>query len=416
MHLMRRIRELDGLRAAAIFGVFAVHFRPLHNHAFDVLGLGWIGVDLFFGLSGFLITTILMGLRGREAPFKTFYSRRTLRIFPPYYLVLALLLLLTFLHKEPIAYRQTFRDGLFLSSVHSSQVKLVFQRLFLHDALSPSTQPFQPLAAQYYVPEFGPCHGAFWSLSVEELFYLVWAPVILKGSRRTILLSSIVPLVICPILRGLAHTPSFAEAFGFFFRFDSLAAGGCVALLLLAMESGRLNKRTLDRGLVLTIVFCSLVFVFLIWYCSAFRGAEVRSAWVFSVLGFTSLSLLCASVVGVCVRWSGSPSISSRLLRSKLAVCLGTISYMMYLTYLPIYVVVQLIFLNFVGKSSGLEGLEANTGLVILQGALAVLCTIALAGLSWRYFETPILRLKDRRFPTSAPYGTKRPLAEEQQS
>jgi peptidoglycan/LPS O-acetylase OafA/YrhL len=398
---MRRIEELDGLRAIAIFVVFGVHLRPFHSHAFNLLGLGWSGVDLFFGISGFLITTILLGLRGHQAPYQTFYWRRILRIFPPYYAALALLLLVSLLHRENVFYRQPIRDSLFLSSARPELVRLAFQRL-LHGNLGHWPQPLQPLIAQYNVPKFWPCHAAFWSLSVEELFYLVWAPVILKGSRRVILFCSLAPLVICPILRGFAHGPSLDEASGFLFRFDSLAAGGCVALLFLAKGSGRLNNRILDLGLVTTMILGFLVFAGLSWYCGALQGVEVRYRWVFSVFGFTSLSLLCASVVGACVRWSGSLSIVFRALRSRLFVYLGSISYVMYLTYLPIYILIQLVFVNLLGNRIELERLQANTGLVILQGVLSVLCTISLASLSWRYFETPILRLKDRRFPTSA--------------
>jgi peptidoglycan/LPS O-acetylase OafA/YrhL len=398
---MSRIEELDGLRAIAIFGVFGVHLRPFHSHAFDLLGLGWTGVDLFFGISGFLITTILLGLRGYQAPYQTFYWRRILRIFPPYYAALGLLLFVSLLHKENVVYHQTIRDSLFLSSARPDLVKLAFQRLF-HGNLGHWPQPLQPLIGQYNVPEFWPCHAAFWSLSVEELFYLVWAPVILKGSRRIILFCSIVPLLICPILRGFAHGPSLDEASGFLFRFDSLAAGGCVALLFLAKGGGRLNNRILDLGLVTTMILGFLAFAGLSWYCGALQGVEVRYRWVFSVFGFTSLSLLCASVVGACVRWSGSLSIVFRALRSRLFVYLGTISYVMYLTYLPIYILIQLIFVSLLENRIELKMLQANTGLVILQGVLSVLCTISLASLSWRYFETPILCLKDRRFPTSA--------------
>lgn len=406
---MRRIEELDGLRAIAIFGVFAVHFRPLHSNAFNLLGLGWTGVDLFFGVSGFLITTILMGLRGHEAPYRTFYSRRILRIFPPYYAALGLLVFASVLHGEHFIYGQTIRDSLFLSSVRRDSVTLAFHRL-LHGNFRLLPESLQPFLANYYVPQFWPCHGAFWSLSVEELFYLVWAPVILKGSRRTILFCSIVPLAVCPLLRGLAHGPGIGEAFGFLFRFDSLTAGGCVALLLLARGGGSLNNRMLDYGLILTIIVSSLFFVVLSWYCGVLGGAEVRSSRVFSVFGFTSLALLCASVVGTCVRWSGSPSLAFCALRSRVVVYLGAISYVMYLTYLPIYILIQLIFVSFLGQSGKPEMLQTNTGLVVLQGVLAVLATIGLASLSWRYFETPILRLKDRRFPTSVDPG--RPVPE----
>src|ERR1700710_1023238 len=85
---MKRVRELDGLRVFAIVAVIAVHYQPPFRPDLDFLSLGWAGVDLFFVVSGFLITTILFSLRGTQHPYRVFYWRRMLRIFPPYYLVL----------------------------------------------------------------------------------------------------------------------------------------------------------------------------------------------------------------------------------------------------------------------------------------------------------------------------------------
>src|SRR5579884_1451037 len=86
---MGRIREIDGLRALAALLVFAHH-----TFGFPLIarftGAGWVGVDLFFVISGYLITTILLGMRGSPGYFKNFYMRRTLRIFPPYYFFFAL--------------------------------------------------------------------------------------------------------------------------------------------------------------------------------------------------------------------------------------------------------------------------------------------------------------------------------------
>jgi peptidoglycan/LPS O-acetylase OafA/YrhL len=393
---MTRINELDGLRAIAISGVFLAHFTPAYCRVSDLLYLGWAGVDLFFAISGFLITSILLGLREHEAPFKTFYWRRTLRIFPPYYLALTLILMLVFLHKEHVPNGVVVRCSLFLSSVKLGSIKLAVGRLLLH---SGKVFPVHHRVTQYYILDFNDCLGAYWSLSVEELFYLVWAPLILKGTPRMILICSVAPLLVCPVLRGLAHTPDFDELVGFVFRFDSLAAGGCVALLFCAVGKGYLEQRLLDRGLVLTILFSSLALLLLSGHYGVFRGVDVRSALIFSMFGFTLLAIVCATVVGACVRWSGSPKAVPRFLRSKPGVYLGTISYTMYLIHLPIYVLIQLTILKYFENG---RAFEANNGLVVLWGVLAVVCTIVLAGLSWKYFEAPILRLKDRWFPSFA--------------
>src|SRR5580704_17000760 len=82
-----RILELDGLRAIAILLVLGCHYPGYANHLWRIPEFGWIGVDIFFALSGYLITTILLGLRSRPTPYRTFYSRRLIRILPPYLVV-----------------------------------------------------------------------------------------------------------------------------------------------------------------------------------------------------------------------------------------------------------------------------------------------------------------------------------------
>lgn len=391
---MRRIKELDGLRAIAILGVFVCHFARQFNGSY-LLKFGWSGVDLFFGISGFLITSILIGLRDDKTPYKTFYWRRALRIFPPYYAALAILLLLSFIHKEPLSYREYARYGLFLVSTKVGLLKATFYRLFTHGNPVFSVRACE---GQYYVPEFRNWIAVYWSLSVEELFYVVWAPVILKGSRRTIMTFSIAPLLICPILRGIAHTPDFEESYGFLFRFDSLAAGGCVALLLYAVEHRQLGAQFLDRSLCVVAASSFAGLVFLSWRCGVTREVEVRSTLAFAVFGFTLLSIFCASLVGICARWSMHRSIVFRALQFGPLVYLGTISYVMYLIHMPVYVCLQLAALKALGESNALV-LDTNNWLLLLLGVLTAICTIALAHLSWRYFETPLLRLKDRRFP-----------------
>ena len=86
-----RIREIDGIRAFAVMAVVATHY--LNWIPYSGAQFGWLGVDLFFVLSGFLITSILLELKHKDCYFRTFYARRAFRIFPPYFFVLAIYLI-----------------------------------------------------------------------------------------------------------------------------------------------------------------------------------------------------------------------------------------------------------------------------------------------------------------------------------
>ena len=103
---MKRVPELDALRFIAIAAVIAAHYRPAFSQHYWFLSFGWMGVDLFFAISGFLITTILIRLREVDRPFRTFYARRILRIFPPYYLLIILIILLAMFHVGVVPYRR----------------------------------------------------------------------------------------------------------------------------------------------------------------------------------------------------------------------------------------------------------------------------------------------------------------------
>lgn len=393
---MRRIQELDGLRAIAILAVVTAHFVHDSSRLTNLLRLGWAGVDLFFALSGFLITGILIDLRGRDTSFRTFYWRRALRIFPPYYLTLVITLGLAVLHAEQINYRTVIHHAFFLSSVRPALVKSTVLKPFSHEQ---SAAPSEPKPAEYFLPHFKDGFEVYWSLSVEELFYLVWAPVMLKGSRRLVIFCATSPLLICPLLRGLAHTtPHIDESIGFIFRFDSLAAGACIALLLRRIDLGRLRPAIVDRGLITTAALSSLGLLALVVRGGALRGVDVRTTWLFAVLGFSLLAAMCASMVGICARWSGQLGLCSTLLKSRPASYLAKISYTVYLFHLQVYVFVGLMFVRFLGHNPVTGGWFWG-----LSGSiLAAAAVTALAGLSWKYIEAPILRFKDALFPLRA--------------
>jgi peptidoglycan/LPS O-acetylase OafA/YrhL len=390
---MGRIRELDGLRAIAVLAVVAAHFASPSIGLRNLLRLGWSGVDLFFAISGFLITGILIGLRQKQAAFRTFYWRRTLRIFPPYYLALVLLVVLALGQAERVNYRELFCHALFLSSVKPGLIKFAVSRLWLQ---LPPAAPASLKQTQISLLRFNDCFGIYWSLSVEELFYLVWAPLLLKGSRRMVLLCLAAPLLVCPLLRGLAHTtPHIDEGIGFVFRFDSLAAGACVAFLFRGVDQGYLTRKVCDLSLTTIIIVSSLGLLFLATVCGAWRGVDVRTTLAFSVFGFSLLAIFGASLVGALARWSGELGVLSYVLRSKSAVYVGMVSYAIYLIHLPTYVVIELAMVRLFGPFA----IASSRVLAVLTGVLATACTIALAGLSWKYIEAPLLHWKDTLFP-----------------
>jgi peptidoglycan/LPS O-acetylase OafA/YrhL len=104
---------------------------------------------------------------------------------------------------------------------------------------------------------------------------------------------------------------------------------------------------------------------------------------------------MCASLVGICARWSGKLGLCSTLLTSKPVTFLGGISYMVYLLHLQMYMVVGLLFMRLLGRSLVTSG----RGLGFLGAVLATAAIITIAGLSWKYLEVPILQYKNTLFP-----------------
>jgi peptidoglycan/LPS O-acetylase OafA/YrhL len=379
---MDRIKELDTLRALAIGAVFLVHFRPVHHPVFNFMSFGWAGVDLFFVISGFLITSILLRLRDQPDPLKQFYWRRALRILPPYYLALCAILLLARLHGEEISASEKFQNFFFLTSLDGLSLKLMLSRLLFHTDFR---VPTLLLDFHHYVL-FERGLRVFWSLSVEEFFYLFWAPIVLKGSKRLITFCSFAPLLICPFIRALSHTSAFFETGNFFARFDSLSIGACVALLFLAVKRGAIPVRVIEIGALIAAPVSALALALLAWRCGVLRDIQVKSTLTFAVFGYSLIAVFCASLVAACVRWTGTKF--TRILRLGPLVYLGSISYMLYLIHLPVFVALGVV-LNRFGHVPYVE---------VLQGPIAVMITIGTAALSWKYFESPILKFKGYKF------------------
>jgi peptidoglycan/LPS O-acetylase OafA/YrhL len=226
--LARRMPQLDVLRGLAIAMVVVYHgifYSQTHqpgrvaNEITRATQVGAMGVNLFFVLSGFLITGILLDAKGRPGYFSNFYVRRALRILPAYLLTVAALVLLHMVSRGGVALAVTF---------------LANTNLFA--------------GAQKYLP--------FWSLSVEEQFYLAWPLVVLVSSRRTLGWLAGALCVLEPVLRGvirygfgvhpvLVHGATFLVG-------DNFAWGALAALLVRSRYGTVRNARVLAASLAVS--------------------------------------------------------------------------------------------------------------------------------------------------------------------
>src|SRR4051812_22693033 len=212
------IPSLDGVRGLAI-AIVLVHNATfiLHgNHATlpkvaaAVAAAGWLGVQLFFVLSGFLITGILFDTRTRPQFFRTFYARRTLRIFPLYYVFLAGALFIVPLLANVADWHATAWRNQFFFWTYTSN----WANPFGHDI---------------------PGLSHFWSLAVEEQFYLLWPVIVFLGSPRFLLRLCAGLVAVTPFVRLGLRLSGFAPLAGYEFtiaRWDALAAGALLAICL----------------------------------------------------------------------------------------------------------------------------------------------------------------------------------------
>ncbi|MBA3271136.1 MAG: acyltransferase [Acidobacteria bacterium] len=363
---------LDGLRGIAILLVLLHHYTilqpasPMDGWMANVPLIGWSGVDLFFVLSGFLITGILIDARGSERYFSSFYARRTLRIFPLYYLVVFLSLVI--LPKFPTA----------------------------HDLLSGPEAPPEQWPFWLYLTNFAVAsrdafvHGVLdvtWSLAIEEQFYLVWAAVVWLCPPRVLGWLCAAIITGAPIARAwsLAHGSTPIDVYVLpLFRADALAAG---ALLAWSIRRGALEGR--GRAALGVTAFGLAGVVAVCWMDgdSWWWGPTMQRVG-YTVLTLTGAGMLVASLVLPPAHWW------PRLLSAGWLRVFGKYSYCLYLIHLPVMRVVRTYVL---GPEQFVTFGSAWLGQLIFYAA-ATAPSLAIAWLSWRVFEAPILKLK-ARFP-----------------
>jgi peptidoglycan/LPS O-acetylase OafA/YrhL len=304
---------LDGVRGCAILLVLATHVvggvAPANR--FDIVVLralraGWIGVDLFFVLSGFLITGILLDSRGDRRYFVAFFARRALRILPLYWLFLILL----------AAYAGFFQSG---SEWDALMASMPWHIAYLTNVLV-AMHGWNAAALQ---------SGHLWSLAVEEQFYLVWPFIVLAASARQLRERLRRLLVYLPALRGLALASGlFAVTVHVLtpFRADALGVG---ALLALAVRD-REREALLRRLRVAARVAAAALLIIVV----SIGSLPYTSAWV-QTIGYTALALVSGAIVERALR-PRAGSIFDRTLGSRPLRSFGRYSYSIYLFHAPV--------------------------------------------------------------------------------
>jgi peptidoglycan/LPS O-acetylase OafA/YrhL len=356
-----RILELDGLRGIAIAMVLTRHY--IHHQSLLFLGpqWGWMGVNLFFVLSGFLITSILLRLTDQHGALKIFYIRRSLRLFPLYFLAL----LVYFIASASVGTPQPVKTVL----LYISFLQAFLPPLITHLRIVPHPD--------WVVMGF----GVLWSLSVEEYFYILWAPLVtFTRARRAPLLTILaVILLLTPWARYFYPDPKGGQEL-FLAQMDSLAAGCLVAILW--WDYGHLWRARLQRNARWLYGCVAALIALAIWidFATGITKHNVLDQRIFNATDYTVLWLAWSLWLLVTLAVSGTSGIVPRLLRQPLLRWLGRISYCLYIVHYPIYLALR----NYLPHSVAL--------------VVGLIAALGISALSWRYFEGPIARWKQHAF------------------
>jgi len=297
---LARLPSLDGLRALSIGLVLFAHSRPPEE--FQRLGFycGNLGVRIFFVISGFIITWLLLQEENNSGgvSLKNFYIRRIARIFPAYYVYLAVIFLLD------------------------------------HVGLIDGGSAKQKLLNILFLANYGPCEGPtgiLWSLGVEEQFYLIWPGVFIifrLFTEKRIALIILLGVIVCStILRGInilcwknQETYFWLHRFSFLFQMD-IIAWGCLGAIV-AFHCSQAVQYLAKYGVI--VLLFALSIITLPYTAREYDGYGIETVFGPTLEAFGALLIIMVSVVN-------SDHFVFRMLNLRPVIWLGTISYSLYL-------------------------------------------------------------------------------------
>lgn len=357
---MKYIKALDGLRALAIILVMLFHF-------YFLLEVGWIGVQLFFVLSGYLITSILLTSKTDQLGdyLKRFYWRRSLRIFPLYYIYLLAITGLYFVAHIP----EDYISKIPYLALYNYNHYPVFESLS-HDV----------------------AFTHFWSLSVEEQFYLFWPFIIFFLNIRSLKILVIGIIVIVPIFRYgvyewlITHDYPLADLGQIIYRLtpaqiDSFAFGAAIPIFSLT-DNEKLGR---TAGFISALLFIGFGVLNLITTESPISSlgyvnggtANYQYVWSYTLINAASLGLILV------ILSNRTGNIVRNIFENKILVQIGKVSYGMY--------VYHWVFLAFYRKT-----IHPFIGYRPLSFIVYMLMVYIISWLSFRIFESYFINLKDR--------------------
>jgi peptidoglycan/LPS O-acetylase OafA/YrhL len=330
----KRIPQLDAVRGIAILVVIVHNSGALPR----LFANGWMGVDLFFALSGFLITGILIDSKASENYFRNFYIRRCLRIWPLYYSLLFFMFVMV-----PI-FRPSDAHNIFARSSPWWAYPLFLQNFLI----AIPTMASGALAVT-------------WSLAVEEQFYVVWPWIIRYCSLAQVRRIAIAVICLSPVLRFYLTLHGVNIYSNLFCRLDGLMAG---ALLAITVRKEDFVPSRFIRSA--WIAFC-------IAAPFAFATEALNARWI----GFSFTAVAATAFIYLAI-YSAQKWLQA-VMTNRFLVYTGTISYGLYLLHKIPFDAAQALHLN-------------QHSLLVLP--IAIMAAYVLAALSWNLLEKPFLRRK----------------------
>lgn len=332
--------------------VFYHNFPILHNYLF----FAWLSMDIFFVLSGYLITDILCKTIGTENYLRNFYARRLLRVFPLYYAAIFLFLVLL-----PTFFQMPFKIDYFTGNQ-------IYFWLFLQNWLLIFNKTDQSFL------------NHLWSMAVEEQFYLLWPLVFAFIRKPKILITLLIVLLLSFVtLRfwlwnsQLSNLPYFS--FYSFTRIDGICIGCIIGLLQ------NTNTKFVEKYTAFIVLFFAAVnFIFY------FINKQVGHSIPYLLVGYSTFSMLFGLLLYDLLNHKNS--LFSKFFNNRLLKFVGTISYGTYIFHWPVYLILNYYLVRWLNLNAG----DFNSQ--IFTSVFATMLSFVIGYLSYRYFEMKFLKLK----------------------